>query len=341
MTKALPRVRNTVARRAADDMRAARLNVPQLLKEAEIKPSLLSQPDGWLHYDNHARLLEIAAKMLNDPLYGVKLATRIPPSEFGAIAYVGLASTNLGEALQNLARYFHVHSEAWLIEMLEVEQVAKLSFTPILPRFAQYHKATETGLSLLLNAYHHFLGQRLVPVEIDFTHAPEEGKSQDEWGDAFGCPVRFRQNRVQMTLSRAALELPITTADSRLLGILKEHCVNILKRSTTATDSIVDRVRSAIIGRLTKGKCTAQWVGKELGLPERTLHRKLAEANTSYKEIIDDLRRTLAQKYLQEENLSLKQTAFLLGYSDPSAFSAAYRRWTGSTPRSKSGLHPS
>lgn len=332
MNKAVPRVRNTVARRVAGDLERAGLSLPGLLKQAGIKPSQLADQDGWLNFESHALLLELAARELKQPGYGLRLASLVPPRDFGVLAYVGLASKNLEEALRNLERYLHVQSEAWLIEFSRTEQKAVLSFLPALPHFAQYAQATESGLSLLLNAYGHFLGQRLVPHEVGFIHAPASGASEKAVQEAFGCPVRFRRNRVQISLDAATLRLPIKTADSRLLTILKVHCVSLLKERTSSAGDIVEMVKASIAENLSKGGCTARVIGKELGLTERTLHRRLAGLNTSFRDIIDEFRKELSHKYLHEERLSLKQVAFLLGYSDVGSFRTAYRRWTGKLP---------
>ena len=276
---------------------------------------------------------------MRDPNYGLQLAARVSPREFGALAYVGLSSATLGEALGNLARYQQVHSEAWQLDLAVAQGHATLTSTPRVPDFAHCVQAVETGLAIVVNAYRHFTGGRLTLKEIGFVHAlsPDRNRSQIE--ALLGCPVTFSSNRIHISFDPASLQLPITSADDRLLKLLRAHCASILRERKRPEADVSAAVRGCLADGLSKGRAKAKLVAGDLGLTERSLHRKLAAENTSFGEILDGLRLGLAEDYLRDGALSPKQIAFLLGYADQSSFGAAYRRWTGRTPKA-ARAHP-
>jgi AraC-like DNA-binding protein len=131
-----------------------------------------------------------------------------------------------------------------------------------------------------------------------------------------------------MIFSRKVLATPIASADHRLLVILRNHAEDILRRRPKQRHELV-----AIDRASPHGQARAKIVAADFGMSERTLVRRLADLDTSFVNIVDHLRHDLARKYLSQRDLSLKHIAFLLGYSNQSAFSPACRRWTGKAPR--------
>ena len=333
MTAPKPRVRNTVARWVYSELRTAQADTARLLRQANLSKPQIAGEDGWLPYESHARLLELAAVEFSDPCFGLNLAKRIGPREFGALAYVGLSSATLGEGLRNLERYQRVHSEAWLIELSVSGAVVTLTCKPRIADFAHFVQATEAGVGMVLNAYRHFTSGRLKPLEIGFIHSLTPPRKRSQIEQLLDCPVTFSSNHVSLRIDEAAMQLPIGTADDRLLKVLRAHCASVLREQHLQHAELSTAVRNSIAEGLSGGRAKAKLVASDLGMTERSLHRNLAKENTSFGEILARLRRSLADEYLRENKLSTKQIAFLLGYSDQSAFGAAHRRWTGLTPK--------
>jgi AraC-like DNA-binding protein len=136
-----------------------------------------------------------------------------------------------------------------------------------------------------------------------------------------------------MVFSRKELVTPIVSRDHRLLAILHNHAEEILRRRPQKRDDLIQKLEQRLVELIPTGQARAKIVAAELGMSERTLVRRLAEIDTSFADILDRLRRDLARKYLNEQDLSLTHVAFLLGYSHQSAFSSACRRWTGKAPK--------
>jgi AraC-like DNA-binding protein len=167
---------------------------------------------------------------------------------------------------------------------------------------------------------------------VDFVHPRSEGVAEFE--DYFGCPVRFGVEENAVVLRQGDLARAVRSADDRLLAVLRRYCEEVLSRHADRAPAIVERVERVIADRLPQGDVSLSAAASTLGMSTRSLTRRLAEHGTSFKELVERLRRDLALRYLGETTLGLTEIAFLLGYSEVSSFSHAFRRWTGKAPSS-------
>jgi AraC-like DNA-binding protein len=184
----------------------------------------------------------------------------------------------------------------------------------------------------LIFVYQSFLGEPLAPKAIHFVHDLERPEDKARYQEVLGCPVEFNRNRCQIVLARSQLARPIHTADDRLLHILKSHCEMVLNQHNPPSTSLTARIEREIVEHLTDGKARAETIAGRLGMAERTMHRRLAEEGTSFTALHESLRRELAHKYIRDATIPLQEIAYLLGYASQSAFSVAFKRWTGKTP---------
>ena len=122
------------------------------------------------------------------------------------------------------------------------------------------------------------------------------------------------------------------TADDRLLSLLRRYCEDVLSKHAAQAPPLVERVERLIADHLAHGEARLDTVATKLGMSPRSLSQKLAELDTSFSGIVKSLRKDLARRYLRENHLRLTEIAFLLGYSEVSTFTHAFKRWTGTTP---------
>jgi AraC-like DNA-binding protein len=148
----------------------------------------------------------------------------------------------------------------------------------------------------------------------------------------FGCPVEFGASGDQVAFSNETLALPLITEDRHLLQTLRPICDEAAKERGTATGTLRAVVENEAQKLLPHGQAKRHRVAKSLGLSERSLTRKLADEGTTYEEVSDQLRQSLALQYIKEEGVSLSQIAWLLGYEGSASFNHAFRRWTGRSP---------
>ena len=151
------------------------------------------------------------------------------------------------------------------------------------------------------------------------------------------CPVDFAQGVDSWVLPQRVMDLPIVSGDSQLAKILTAHADDLLaeRHSVTGLQSMVaNQLASLLPSGESRAAMVARQLGmSQLGMSQRSLTRHLAEEGTTFAEILEQLRRRLASRYLADDRMSVQQTAWLLGYSEVGAFNHAYKRWTGTTPR--------
>jgi AraC-like DNA-binding protein len=135
-----------------------------------------------------------------------------------------------------------------------------------------------------------------------------------------------------LEFSNDALAIPLLSTDAKLLEALQPFCDMAAKERTTAKGTLRAAVENEVEKLLSSGKAKKQTIAKVLALSVRTLSRRLADEGTTYEEVVDQLRRTLALQYLKDPGMSISQIAWLLGYEGSSSFTHAFKRWTGRSP---------
>ncbi len=310
-------------------LKKERIPVDPILRKAGLTRRQVADPNARIPYRKHAVLLTLAAKAAGDGCFGLRLTTTIAPKQAGVLGYVLLNSATLGDALANLVRYFRVLTDAMEFD-LEVGKTEAVLVNRITdPLVVDRRQLVECELGLLYRFCQLITGRALRLNRVDFQHAePEEVRTVRQ---VFDAPVRYGQARSAVALDATLLDCPIETADNELLEILKHHCRLILGTRPKA-DDLVYEVQQLITTQLSSGQPKIDAVARELGMSSRTLTRRLANQGQTYKGILDEVRRKLALRYLEDERISVKHLAYLLGYSEVPAFYHAFQRWTGSSP---------
>lgn len=300
------------------------------LKTVGIAESEIVREGGRIAIPKSDALFELAAELTGDDLFGLNLAAETDPRELGLLAYIGLSSATLLDAIRNLARYVSIFTDKFVIKFESRDGGFMVHAVMNGPEDFTSRQANEAGMITMLLAYRMFSGRSIVPLEVNFKHSRKSGLNA--FGKAFGCPVRFQSDTIGMLLNPDDLSIPLATADDRLLRVLRQYCEDILSRKRQNTPPFLNEASARIVDLLPKGQANAKAVAAEMGMSTRTFLRRLKEAETSFQELVDGLRSDLAEAYLADPHLSTKEIAFLLGYSSPSAFSHGFRRLSGQTP---------
>ena len=326
-------VRNIGVRLVLECLDNSNVVINPLLKQAGLQLCDVYKENGWVPFYAHARFFDLAAQALNDPYFALKLARSIDPRDFGAVVYMGTCSKTLGDALLNLKQYIRIVTGAWKMEVVVQDENVALEFIPDETNFFDYQPATEWFVANLIHCYQFFIARDLPPREVHFVPQLGSGKNLDDYEKLLGCKVCFGQRHCQVIISREDMKLPIRNFDERLLGILKSHCDQLLREHELVQSVFLRDIRKHIIDRLPGGGAKAKNIAIEMGITERTMSRRLLDEDTNFSEILETLRHNLAMTYIQDKKLSLKQISYLLGYGNQSAFSVAFKRWRGCTPK--------
>jgi AraC-like DNA-binding protein len=319
----------TWARQIADLLDARGKSAAMILGDVGLDRTAVRQPESRIPFVKHVALLEAAAEHLEDPDFGLHFGSSVDPLDAGALAFMAANSPTLGAALKNLASYLNVFTEGSEIWIETGDSFVDVGFRVIDQNVERFGQLEEFALALLMNIARFVVGRRLTPERVERLHHRRQGNEFFE--QYFGSPVHFGQKRSALVLNKYVLDIPCRNADERLLRILKSHCDDLLKKLGQRAD-LKQHLAHLVSSHLTSGPVTAKSVARELGMSERTIARRLSEQGLSFGQIVDDVRRQLAERYLREPDLRPSQIAYLLGYSEPSAFTRAFRRWTGRSP---------
>lgn len=272
-------------------------------------------------------LLQRAAEHLHDPLLGLHLGQTITPAHFGVMGYVLLACPNLGAALARALQYQRLLYD--VNPMRSTLEGSDLLLEWGVDRGRPGPLVDECAITALLQLMHNFTGRRIAATEIRFLNPPPSD-IQPYW-DWFGCPVLFDQSETSVRFPQALLALPLRQPDTVLLNILERQADDLLAQ-LPPSDDFQQAVRRCIARLLREGQPELALVANELHISARTLHRRLAADGINFRELRESIRQRQAEDYLADPRLQLAEIAQLLGYSEQSAFTRAFRRWSGQAP---------
>jgi AraC-like DNA-binding protein len=272
--------------------------------------------------------LEYAAEAMDDSAFGLHLAAQIDPRDVGMYFYAGSAARDLGEALALFSRYCRIVNEAFRLTQRSADAAIEFEFLG-LPRYAARHNM-EFVVAGICTALRTMSGRNVAPTKVAFAH--NRNSDMREFERFFGCPVEFGAPNTVFQISADALSFPLITTDPKLLRVLRPYCDAAAKERNAKPGTLRSAVEAEVEKLLPHGKAKAENVAKVLALSLRTLARRLADEGTTYGEVVDQLRKTLAIQYLKDPGMSLSQIAWLLGYEGPTSFNHAFERWTGRSP---------
>ena len=326
----IPMAGGGLTRLAIARLKSAGVPVAPLLRRVGLTPELIADPEERLSVRSQIALLDEAAIALKDDCIGFTLARDYDPRDIGLVYYVMAASQTLGDALKRLARYSKVTNEALVFAYREGNRlIVNLNYSGV-PRHSDRHQI-EFCMFAALRLCRLLTGQSLVPQHFSISH--HRSGDNSEMARFVGRKVEFGASADEFGLNVNAREFPLIHADTRLNDLLLKYCEAALADRKGDMSQLRTRVENAISTMLPHGRVFAEDVARSLGMSERTLGRKLSDEGLSFTEILQQLRRDLAVRYLDDRKLHVSKIAWLLGFRDVSAFTHAFKRWTGKSPR--------
>jgi AraC-like DNA-binding protein len=286
-------------------------------------------PDERVHVAAVHTMLRGALALTNDELLGVRASKLSTLGDVGLLDYVMSSADTLRSALEAAGRYTRLLNDtlSFALELEGEHVIVRLTSRVVLPAVAEDYQTCgmisnqsvcwpegllenmdvwfRHGPPAQIAPYHEALG----PVRLHF-HAPLSG---------FGFPRRF-------------LDLPLRSSDPKLHEVLRRYA-EIAVASLPKPQSTTERVRALVSGELSSGAHSLDETARALHMSARTLGRRLAEEGTTFKRLIDELRKELALRYVATRDIDLAQIAQLSGFSETPSFCRAFRRWTGTTPK--------
>jgi AraC-like DNA-binding protein len=326
----LPTTTGFPARRALAALRKHDIDPVLILQRAGLSEQELNDQENRISSAAQARLLEFAAEALHDPALGFHLGAEVDPRELGLVFYIASAAKDLGEAIALLGRYSRIVNEAIRVQMTRRDNDLVIEVHVVgVPRFLAAQNA-ELAIAITLKSLRVITGRDVHPKTVSLVHV----RSSDfqEFQRFCGCPVEFGGSTDELVFSNETLATPLITEDLRLLDVLRPICDEAAKQRETAEGSLRALVENEAQKLLPHGGAQRHIIARKLAMSTRTLARRLASQGTSFEEVVDELRQSLALQYMKTPGMSLSQVAWLLGYEGATSFNHAFKRWTGRSP---------
>jgi AraC-like DNA-binding protein len=326
----LPNASGSITRLAYAKAKEAGVDLHPLLKKVGLTLREIEDPAVRLRVRDQIGFLNLAAGALNDDFLGFHLAQQPDLRQIGLLYYVAASSEMMSEALRRAARYGSIVNEGVSLKYLDGRDVGiKFDYVGV-GRHLDRHQI-EFFMTLLVRLCRQLTGLRLVPTRVSFTHRRDS--SSPELAEFFGSSSEFGATVDEVVFAPTIKQMPVLGADPYLNKILVADCEEALSRRPTKRGSFRSSVENTIVPLLPHGTARADEIARRLGVSQRTFARRLSLEGLTFSDILESLRSDLAERYLSDEDLSISQIAWLLGYREVSALTHAFKRWTGKTPR--------
>lgn len=299
-----------------------------VFRRAGLDPAKLRDADARYPVDGMSRLWRLAVQVTGDPYFGLKVADFWHPTTMHALGYSWMASDSLRDALTRMTRYGRLVTTVAEMTLEEFDDHFAFRIRPLIARSKVPNEAMDAGLATFVSMCRTSYGDDFNPLRVATQRPAFDDPAP--YIEYFHAPVEFSAPDNILYFSKESLEAHLLTANPRLARVNDRVVTQYLAQFDKGSTAM--RVRAKLIDQLSAGNVTQKEVADSLHMSLRTLQRKLSEEKTSYKELLDETRRELANQYLRQACLSVSEVTYLLGFSEPSNFARAFKRWTGRTP---------
>jgi AraC-like DNA-binding protein len=305
------------------------VDVDVFLRSIGIEPVSVKAPDCRIPIEKYLYIQESAAEYTHDVSFGLHMGEYAEPGSWSILGYLMMNCATLGEALEKSGRYSRIIGNL-------IDATAHLRFTrlqlvfntpPYAPKMSRH--CFESTFSSMMRMVRNLTGKPINPSEVTFIYSKPE--SICEYERVFCCPVLFDQKENSMTVELALANTPILMANPDLLAYFEAFAQDFLI-SMDCQKEFTRKVTKIILNHLDDESLTIQKVARDMALSVRTLQNRLENEGMVFSDLLRTIREKLAKKYLRED-YTVEQITYLLGFSDPSVFRKAFKKWSGVTPR--------
>ncbi|MEW6991609.1 AraC family transcriptional regulator [Colwelliaceae bacterium 6441] len=299
-----------------------------VLEQIDLSELELESCDMYYTVEQHFDSLRMIRKQVDIQGLGVLVGDRISIADLGIMGYAMLSSPTLRRAINVAMRFQRITDPVLHMDFHEGSKDFVITIEPLFLLGEAYRYDVEETLAIWNQILFFYFGEHAKFTQIKVTWSKPEYARM--YKDTFQCKVLYDQDRNDFRFSKELLDQPLSLANDQAARICEQQCAELLRKLSKG-ETILDTVRRILInspGRLPQ----LVEVAEKLHTSPRNLRRKLSEANTSFRQIADEVRMHLAVEYLRDTNLSIEQIAILVGYSDASNFHRAFKRYNELTP---------
>ncbi|MCW3462023.1 AraC family transcriptional regulator [Chitinophaga nivalis] len=297
---------------------------PEALKHKTCPPVTAQQlQDLWLN----------AGRLTNDPLFGLHFAESLRPAALGIVGEIIQSSATVGEALTHAAALTHLITDQCRMEVIRTHKTFTVQLIPHTDPGATPPYAFRQLIDLLLVMVIHELDglvfEKIIPSAVRLAYAVPDVQ---EYERVFRCKPLKRAGEYSLVFDSRYWDEPLLTANHQLQGLLLQKVSSLAAQTGSQPATLQTRIYNYLLANSYLGVASLNDMAANFNLSPRSLQRKLREEGVKYQEIADAVRSSLALYYIASGNYPLKDISYMLGYNELSAFTRAFKRWTGSTP---------
>lgn len=319
---------SSVAALIEQGLRACQVDPRPLFNQVGIDISEVSRPDKRFQTTRLQALWQLAVEATGDECFGLRLSELTQPSALQGLGFAWLASDTLRDGLNRLVRFSRLVNAIIDVKLVDIDQSVDLVITgpEKWPNFV--HAAADMGMASFLRMCRITAGMSLNP-EVVYLQRPKPD-CHEVFETLFRAPVHYSAKTNRLRFQASDLDTPLPTPNPELARLNDQTVIDYLARYDH--DSTAMQVRSRIIELLPDGTPHQDNIANALHLSLRSLQRRLKQEGTSFKGLLEETRRELALHYIRETYRPIGEITYLLGFSEPSNFTRAFRRWTGMAP---------
>lgn len=314
------------------------IGVPPLLLEFGLDPlavleavglgaTLLDDPENMISYSAMGRLLKACAERTHCPHFGLLVGQRTGLDCLGLIGRLPLYVPDVGTALRGMILHLHLHDRG-AVPVLSVERnAALLSYLVYQPGVAGTFQIYDAAIAIIYNILRTLCGPGWLPDEVLFAHRQPEDLGP--YRNFFQAPLRFDQEQTALVFAPHWLHAASRGADPRQRQQFGEQIAQV---EQLGQRDVVGKLRCALATLTMTRSASLEQAAELFSMHPRTLNRRLADKGCTFRGLAEELRYDLARQFLENSSLPISQIAAVLGYAETSAFTRAFRRWSGFSP---------
>jgi AraC-like DNA-binding protein len=299
----------------------------RVLAEAGLESTLFDDADNRISFATRSRLIQLCVTRTGCPHFGLLVGEQGGLHSFGLLGLLMKYSPDVATALRGLVHHLHLYVVGGVTTLAVHGDLATLGYQVVLPKSVATDQIGDGAAALMLNMLRSLCGTDWAPTEVWFAHRGPDDIAP--YHRVFHAPTRFDAEQYALVFRTADLGRKLPSHDPALHHLLQRQ-IDVLEASQR--DDLPGQVRIVLHTALASGHVSVEQVAAMFSMHSRTLSRRLRALGTSYRELVNEARFEIARQMLEQSAMDLRQLALLLGYADASAFTRAFRRWSGTTP---------
>jgi len=298
-----------------------------VLAEMGFELSLFDNPENLISYAKRSQLIKHCVSKTHCQHFGHLIGRQTDATSFGLVGLLVQQSPDIATALRSLVHFAHLHVRGAVVYLEEKDDMAFLGYSIIQTGIEAQEQIEDGAVTIAFNILRQLCGPTWQPLNVLFAH--RKPKDAHPFRQFFKTPLSFDAERNGVLFPASWMQQPVMGADPKQHGLLLKQ-VDQLEHHYS--DDFAEQVRRVLHPALLTQQATAGHVAALFSIHQRTMHRRLNACGTNYQELADQSRFEITRQLLENSSMKLSQIAETLNYADASAFTRAFRRWSGTTP---------